>query len=110
MASGKHLKQKETGETMKAGQPHERNESPKASVRYFENRNCEYYPCHTTEGPGFNCLFCFCPMYFALCPGTPRYIEKNRILFKSCADCEYPHRPENYDTIMDFLAAMLRAE
>ncbi len=32
------------------------------SYRFFENRDCEYFPCHQglTE---LNCLFCYCPLY-----------------------------------------------
>ena len=28
---------------------------------YFENRDCDYYPCHDAEH--INCMFCFCPLY-----------------------------------------------
>jgi Zn-finger protein len=82
----------------------------KASSHYFENRDCEYYPCHKIETEGFNCLFCFCPLYFAICPGTPHYEEQNRVMFKTCTECEYPHRPENYQAIVEFIAAMLKDE
>ncbi|MBQ3009245.1 MAG: metal-binding protein, partial [Oscillospiraceae bacterium] len=34
----------------------------KNSFRFFENRDCEYYPCHKTDHP-LNCLFCYCPLY-----------------------------------------------
>ena len=83
------------------------NRRPKASVQYFENRSCEYYPCHETDSVGFNCLFCFCPLYFALCPGNPMFDDKNGVMFKNCSGCEYPHRPENYERIIEYIAAML---
>lgn len=95
---------------MKSEQTENNNERPKASVRYFENRDCECYPCHNIKSAGFNCLFCFCPLYFAICPGTPQYREKNGVVFKSCAACEYPHIPENYQAIIGFIATMLRGE
>ena len=34
------------------------------SYRFFQNRECEYFPCHkTAKEDSFNCLFCFCPLY-----------------------------------------------
>ena len=31
---------------------------------FFQNRDCEYFPCHETKHPeDFNCLFCYCPLY-----------------------------------------------
>ena len=40
---------------------------------FFQNTDCEYFPCHKTAHPErFNCLFCYCPLY-ALgreCAGT----------------------------------------
>ena len=83
------------------------NKRPKASSQYFENKGCEYYPCHDIEATGFNCLFCFCPLYFALCPGKPVYTTINGITFKSCTECEYPHRSENYQLIIECLTSML---
>ena len=30
---------------------------------FFQNRDCEYFPCHATKHPeDFNCLFCYCPL------------------------------------------------
>jgi len=93
---------------MKARQARDKSKRPKASFKYFENRDCKYFPCHKMDIQDFNCLFCFCPLYFAICPGTPRYKERNKIMFKSCTDCEYPHRPENYKAIMDCLSSLLK--
>lgn len=63
---------------------------------FFQNRECEYFPCHETDAPErFNCLFCFCPLY-ALgrrCGGDFRYNEKGN---KDCTRCMVPHIPENY--------------
>ena len=33
----------------------------KNSSRFFENKECEYYPCHKGIEE-MNCLFCYCPM------------------------------------------------
>lgn len=75
----------------------------KNSARFFENKECEYYPCHTglTE---MNCLFCYCPMYLREhCPGNPSYIEKDGRKIKNCMNCTFPHKAGNYDTIMQYL-------
>ena len=71
------------------------------SFSFFCNRDCKYFPCHTIDGEDFNCLFCFCPLYrFDDCGGTFEYSKKG---IKMCMDCTLPHRPENYDLIIDRL-------
>ena len=72
------------------------------SSKFFANKECEYYPCHETDGD-LNCLFCFCPLYSRNCPGTYKIIEKDGHRTKSCIDCTFPHKPENYETIMKIL-------
>ena len=37
------------------------------------------------------------------CPGSKTYIEKNGKKIKVCTDCTFPHRPENYDKIIQIL-------
>ena len=68
---------------------------------YFQNRHCEYFPCHTGADPeNFNCLFCFCPLY-ALgdrCGGSFTYMEQG---IKDCSNCLKPHRREYYEKIME---------
>ena len=63
---------------------------------FFQNTQCEYFPCHETSRPeDFNCLFCYCPLY-ALgdqCGGNFRYTEKG---IKDCTNCLVPHMRENY--------------
>ena len=67
---------------------------------FFQNRECEYFPCHKGADPEtFNCLFCYCPLY-ALgrkCGGNFRYNEKG---FKDCTNCSFPHRKENYEKVI----------
>ena len=72
---------------------------------YFSNKECEYFPCHKGADPeNFNCLFCYCPMYsMPNCPGSKTYIEKDGKKIKVCTDCTFPHRPENYDKIIQIL-------
>ena len=81
-----------------------------ASSKFFENRKCEYYPCHKTESEDFNCLFCFCPMYYAICLGVPKYIILNGSLIKDCSACDYPHRPGNYATLLEYLTLVMKGE
>lgn len=65
--------------------------------RFFQNRQCEYFPCHAVDDPDrFNCLFCYCPLYHrADCGGD--YVNQNGV--KDCTPCLYPHDPDNYDEI-----------
>ncbi len=73
------------------------------SFRFFENRDCRYYPCH--EGlKEINCLFCYCPFYFLSdCPGTPGSTQKGGREIRVCTGCTYPHRPENYPEMIHAL-------
>ncbi|EPR31044.1 cysteine-rich small domain-containing protein [Alkalidesulfovibrio alkalitolerans DSM 16529] len=77
----------------------------KNSHRFFNNAECEYFPCHACERPEeFNCLFCFCPLYFLEdCGGSPRLTPTG---VKDCSGCALPHRPGGYDHVM----ARLRRE
>lgn len=71
--------------------------------RFYENRSCEYFPCHKGLSE-FNCMFCYCPMYgIEQCPGTPDYIEKDGRKIKDCSHCTFPHQPENYEKVMEVL-------
>ena len=78
------------------------------SHKYFENHDCQYYPCH----PGavhINCLFCYCPLYGKEhCPGKPTYVSQGDTLVKDCSQCTFPHHPENYDRVMRALSAPSR--
>jgi Zn-finger protein len=51
----------------------------------------------------FNCMFCFCPLYFLgdTCGGNFTYGGSKGL--KNCVDCHLPHMPEYYDTIIDKL-------
>lgn len=74
------------------------------TYRFFENKKCEYYPCHK-EVDAINCLFCFCPLYsYEKCPGTPHYIENGGKTIKDCSACVFPHERDNYEKIMRVLA------
>ena len=72
----------------------------KNSFSYFQNRECEYFPCHKVKDDrSFNCLFCFCPLY-ALgdkCGGNCTYTENG---IKDCSGCLIPHSTSGYDYIL----------
>ncbi len=75
----------------------------KNSSCFFENRECEYFPCHKGL-EHFNCMFCYCPLYGREnCPGTPEYIAVGEQKIKSCENCTFPHQPENYEVMLQFL-------
>lgn len=66
---------------------------------FFQNKDCQYFPCHKTDRDDFNCLFCYCPLY-ALgdgCGGNFRYTEKG---VKDCTNCLIPHSPGGYDYVL----------
>ena len=67
---------------------------------FFQNRACEFFPCHKGADPeNFNCLFCYCPLY-ALgkkCGGNCSFTESG---IKDCSGCLVPHRRENYGRII----------
>lgn len=72
-----------------------------ANYDFFQNKECEYFPCHQcVDKEKFSCLFCYCPLY-ALgdqCGGNFAYLENG---IKDCSGCLKPHRRENYDKIME---------
>lgn len=67
------------------------------SYRFYRNTACKYFPCHKVKNEEeFNCMFCYCPLYFLEeCGGN--YIETNGI--KDCTNCLIPHNPKGYDYI-----------
>lgn len=74
---------------------------------FFQNKECEYFPCHPNADPEtFSCLFCYCPLY-ALgdkCGGNFRYTTKG---IKDCTLCLRPHCRENYKDITGKLREVL---
>ena len=67
--------------------------------KFFQNKLCEYFPCHKTRNTDtFNCLFCYCPLY-ALgenCGGNYKYLENG---IKDSSNCLVPHSPKGYDYV-----------
>ena len=69
---------------------------------FIAHRECEYFPCHKgVPEEDFNCLFCYCPLYFTECGGRFTYTKSG---IKNCIDCPIPHRRENYGYIIERLA------
>ena len=62
----------------------------KEGFDFFQNRACEYFPCHKgVADEDFNCLFCYCPLY---------------LLGDECGgnfDCTLPHCREGYAHVMN---------
>jgi Zn-finger protein len=79
----------------------------KNSHRFFNNAECRYFPCHETDHPErFNCLFCYCPLYFLDdCGGRFKRMANG---LKDCTACRIPHEPEAYDHILNKLRACFR--
>ena len=73
------------------------------SHKFFQNKDCEFFPCHDIEN--LNCLFCFCPLYtMEDCGGNCKMIkDKDGKIIKDCSDCDIPHKEENYDYIIEKL-------
>lgn len=69
------------------------------SYKFFENKDCEFYPCHNLGT--INCLFCFCPLYNSDCGGNYNTIrDKEGNLIKDCSNCLIPHGESGYDYII----------
>ena len=71
------------------------------SSSFFQNKDCEYFPCHLfSENDDFNCLFCFCPLYAfgARCGGDYIFTEDG---IKDCSGCCIPHRRDSYAMIIE---------
>jgi len=71
---------------------------------FFQNTRCEFFPCHEIDSAeGFNCLFCFCPLYAkADCGGVGAILANGR---KDCSLCTVPHERENYGYILEQLGS-----
>lgn len=67
---------------------------------FFQHKECEFFPCHTTERPeDFNCLFCYCPLYAlgSQCGGNFVYLDNG---IKDCSGCMVPHNRNSYSYII----------
>ena len=73
------------------------------SEKIFTNKKCKYYPCHDLNDikGKFNCLFCYCPLYYVECLGDYNEVEGK----KDCCKCTIPHEGEEaWYLINEFLS------
>lgn len=69
----------------------------KMSYKFFQNKDCEFFPCHkTSDVENFNCLFCYCPLYFTDCGGNYKRLENG---IKDCSNCLIPHCEKSWEII-----------
>ena len=76
-----------------------RKERETRHYMFFQNKECEMFPCHTgVPEESFNCLFCYCPLYALgeACGGSFTYTQMG---IKNCSGCTFPHKRENYGYI-----------
>lgn len=69
----------------------------------FQNRTCEYYPCHKVDTDKFNCWGCYCPLYPYEDCGGGYYLIGN---IKDCSECLLPHN--NPDIVLERLEKIMR--
>ena len=67
----------------------------KDKYKYFQHKECEYFPCHDFKE--LNCLFCFCALYFLDCGGDFITLDNG---IKDCSNCKIPHSKNGYDYIV----------
>lgn len=72
----------------------------KNNSSYFQNRECEFFPCHKTDDDFFNCLFCYCPLYSmgSNCGGNFTFTPDG---VKDCSECLIPHGRNGYSYVLD---------
>ncbi|MDO4564143.1 MAG: GNAT family N-acetyltransferase [Clostridia bacterium] len=70
---------------------------PIQNHRFYQNLQCEFFPCHPTEdAERFSCQFCYCPLYAREDCGGCYVVLENGI--KDCSRCLKPHY--DYDGIV----------
>jgi Zn-finger protein len=78
----------------------------KNCFKYYQNKECEYFPCHENAKEDFNCMFCYCPLYPLgdKCGGNFEYIDGK---IKDCSKCVLPHSDDGYEHISSRIKAVL---
>ncbi len=77
------------------------------NFKKFQNKDCEYFPCHKgIPEEEFNCLFCFCPLYALKdkCGGNFGYHDG----IKDCMGCRKPHDKDSYAFIMSKIDEVIK--
>ena len=75
---------------------------------YFSNQACEFYPCHHVDDPEFfNCMMCYCPLYFLPEDCGGNYTLSSRGI-RDCSKCTIPHDPGGYEYIINKLKQIMK--
>lgn len=70
------------------------------NYKFFQNKSCEYFPCHKIENEEeFNCLFCYCPLFLLKTECGGDFANADGI--KDCSNCIKPHNKNSYSFIME---------
>ena len=69
------------------------------NYKFFRHKDCEYFPCHEVKNDEkFNCLFCYCPLYFLEeCGGNGKFVNG----VKDCSACLIPHSEHGYEYVVN---------
>ena len=71
------------------------------SYKFFQNKDCQFFPCHEVDNvEEFNCLFCYCPVYFVSCPGDFSRLDDGR---KDCMGCTLNHEPRFWEMVQSMM-------
>lgn len=71
------------------------------SYKFYQNKQCQFFPCHNLNNNIFSCLFCYCPLYCIEDCGGDYFINSKNI--KDCSNCALPHLKSNYSYIINRL-------
>lgn len=73
----------------------------KEDFNWTQNTGCRYFPCHSTVPvEEFNCLFCYCPLFFIECDGRYTLMDNG---FKDCSKCTRNHDKDSWKFIVSRL-------
>lgn len=75
--------------------------------KFFQNKECPFFPCHDMKEENFNCLFCYCPLYAlgSECGGDYEYLGNG---IKSCDKCTKTHQIDTaFDHVMKHIDKVL---
>lgn len=66
--------------------------------QHIQRTDCPCFPCHDgVPREKFNCLHCYCPLYFAdECGGDYTYTEDG---LKDCTPCTKPHEEGGHEWV-----------
>ena len=79
----------------------------KFDFHFFTNTDCRYFPCHQgIPEEEFNCMHCYCALYFAEdCGGNPKYTETG---IRDCSDCTIVHEKNGWTWVRDRINELMQ--